>query len=148
MYNNETKDRFIELRADGLSLAEIAQQLNISKRTLVNWNRNLHSEIRALRAVQIEDLHEKIFANHELEAKRLAELQTKVETEIERRHFKYLDERDLVVIRASDLVRRQISRYRKEVANLYPPSTQQPESATAVEVIAPAQVERAQSQAA
>ncbi len=38
MHTNETKDRFIELRAQGLSLAKIASDLGVSKRTLVDWN--------------------------------------------------------------------------------------------------------------
>jgi hypothetical protein len=51
MYNNDTNDQFAELRAKGLSLSRIASDLRVSQRTLVDWNRQLAPDIRALRAV-------------------------------------------------------------------------------------------------
>ena len=58
MYCNDTKDQFAELRAKGLSLSRIASDINVSQRTLVEWNRQLASDIRDLRAVHLEALHE------------------------------------------------------------------------------------------
>ena len=49
MYDQQTKNRFIDLRAQGLSLARIALDLDISKRTAVDWNRQFQTEILSLR---------------------------------------------------------------------------------------------------
>jgi hypothetical protein len=50
------KDRFIELRAQGLTYDLIAQELNVSKRTLVFWNRALKAQIDLFRAAHLESL--------------------------------------------------------------------------------------------
>jgi hypothetical protein len=123
MHNNETKDQFIELRAAGLSLNDISKQINVCKRTLVHWNRNLQPDIRAERAAEIEALHDRIFASHERDAHRLAALQEKVEADIERRNFKYFDACDLLAIRASAIVRNEIRRCRREITRLYDSTT-------------------------
>src|SRR5437660_12617905 len=38
MQPNETKDKFVELRAQGWSPARITTEINVSKRRLINWN--------------------------------------------------------------------------------------------------------------
>jgi hypothetical protein len=38
MYDIETKQQFIRLRARGASIREIAEHLNISKNTITDWN--------------------------------------------------------------------------------------------------------------
>jgi hypothetical protein len=53
------KERFIELRAQGLTHDLIAQELNVSPRTLVYWNRALKAQIDALRAARLESLLDK-----------------------------------------------------------------------------------------
>ncbi len=50
------KDRFIELRAQGLTYDLIAQELNVSKRTLLFWNRALKDQIDLFRAAHLESL--------------------------------------------------------------------------------------------
>jgi hypothetical protein len=71
MYDIETKTQFLELRAKGWSLARIAERLNIAQRTLVDWNRQEHEQIRVLRAIECEALQEKILATHEQQLVRL-----------------------------------------------------------------------------
>ena len=39
MYDTDTKNQFLELRAKGWSLSRIAERLNVARRTLVDWNR-------------------------------------------------------------------------------------------------------------
>ncbi len=38
MHIQDTQDKFVELRAQGWTLAHIATELHVSKRTLVEWN--------------------------------------------------------------------------------------------------------------
>jgi hypothetical protein len=59
------KDRFIELRAQGLTYDLIAQELNVSKRTLLFWNRELKDRIDLFRAVHLESLLDRYCALRE-----------------------------------------------------------------------------------
>ena len=54
---NASTGKFIELRAQGHSLADIAAKIHVSQRTLVAWNRKFKPDILALRAQELEDLH-------------------------------------------------------------------------------------------
>ena len=106
MYPTETKTKFIELRAQGLSLARISSKLGVCKRTLVDWHRDCQPEISSLRAVELEALHERLLASHETEVTRLAGLQKKLETELARRTLEFTSTERLFQLDA--LVRRQL----------------------------------------
>ena len=71
MYDADAKHQFLELRAKGWSLARIAERLKVGQRTLVDWNRQEHEQIRTLRAIESESLQEKILATREQELTRL-----------------------------------------------------------------------------
>ena len=43
--NIEKQQKFIELRAEGLSFDEIAKRVNISKPTLIKWSKELKDKI-------------------------------------------------------------------------------------------------------
>jgi len=49
MYTRDNQDKSIELRAQGWSLRHIATEIRVSKRTLVDWNREFASDIQSLR---------------------------------------------------------------------------------------------------
>lgn len=51
MKDTDTKQRFIELRAKGLSFDKISDKLNTSKQTLINWQSEFNAEIANLKAV-------------------------------------------------------------------------------------------------
>lgn len=55
----EQKERFIELRAAGHSYAACAQQLGVSKPTLISWARELSLEIQNARALRLDELFER-----------------------------------------------------------------------------------------
>jgi|SRR5579884_2802724 len=65
----ETKQKFIELRANNESYASIAKKLGVSKTTLISWAKDCETEIRNLRAITFESLQEqyKIGKQHELQ---------------------------------------------------------------------------------
>ena len=52
----EQKNRFIQLRAKGYSLAKIAKELHVSKGTLSNWNQDLEQQIAQAKAMELEAL--------------------------------------------------------------------------------------------
>ena len=90
MYSAEKQDEFIELRAQGWSLAHIARHLSVSKRTLVDWNREFAKEIQDFRAIELEFLHEKINASREQTVERLTRLQKDVDDELVNRNLRYV----------------------------------------------------------
>jgi transcriptional regulator with XRE-family HTH domain len=85
MKDNETKDRFVELRAQGKSFATIAEELNVSKPTLIEWSKDLQVEIANLRAVNVEALHERYRLTKERQLQALSHQLETVEAEIEKR---------------------------------------------------------------
>ena len=58
MKDNTTKERFIELRAEGYSFTRIAQELGVSKPTLIQWHKELEREIANLKFLRFESLLE------------------------------------------------------------------------------------------
>jgi hypothetical protein len=54
MHDEQTVQRFIELRSQGWPFARIATELNVSKPTLINWSRKHQFQIQNLRAIELE----------------------------------------------------------------------------------------------
>ncbi|MEM8483996.1 MAG: hypothetical protein AAF564_00530 [Bacteroidota bacterium] len=59
MKNMDTKERFIELRARSYSFDKIAEELDVSKPTLIKWHKEFEREIVNLRYIHVEGLLEK-----------------------------------------------------------------------------------------
>jgi hypothetical protein len=95
MHSTDTKSRFIELRAQGWSLARIAGHLAVSKRTLVDWNQHAQAEIRALKAVELEALQEKLLASHEAELTQLTAHLERIEQELAGRSLEVVSTENL-----------------------------------------------------
>jgi len=106
MYDTDTKNQFLELRAKGWSLSRIAEQLNIARRTLVTWNRLEYEQIRTLRSIEREALQEKILATHEQELVRLKTELDRLEAELAKRRVEVVSIENLY--RLSALVRAAI----------------------------------------
>ena len=88
IYTSDKIDKFIELRAQGRSLARIALDLDISKRTAVDWNRQFQTEIVSLRQFELEAIHEKFALTFERELSHLAKQRNAVEQELATRDFR------------------------------------------------------------
>jgi len=110
MHSTDTKSRFIELRAKGWSLARIADHLGVAKRTLVDWNQHAQTEIRALKAVELEALQEKLLASHEAELTQLNTHLQRVETELATRTLEFVSTENLYRLAAQ--LRRQLQQTR------------------------------------
>jgi hypothetical protein len=83
----QTKEKFIELRAAGKSFEGIAQELDVSKPTLIGWSKELSMEIRNLKAIRLEALQEQY---HVLQARRIELIGQKLQAVVDE-----LDKRDL-----------------------------------------------------
>jgi len=123
--------------ADGLSFDAIAEKLNVSKQTLLRRARDHDIEIRSLRAVQLDAIYDKIFASHEVEAKRLASLQSKLEAAIASRTFTIGSTFDF--IKASTRVRKEIREFRKNTVDTFLAKPSKPAAQIAQERQQPAQ---------
>ena len=95
MYPDERIDKFIELRARGWSLGHIATDLDVSKRTLVDWNREHAKEVQSVHALELELLKEKIIASREEQLDHLHRLQKDIADELGSRRLKYIETEDL-----------------------------------------------------
>ena len=126
MYTSEKRDKFVELRAQGWSLSHIATELDITKRTLVDWNRDLATEVQSLRTLELELVQEKILASRQEELDRLYRLQKDIADELGNRRLKYIDTEKL--FRLSLDLRHEIERLVNAKAALGQDSTERANS--------------------
>ena len=82
MKDQETVQKFIELRAQGLSYRAIAQQLNVALGTLVNWSREHQHLVNNLQAIAWEDFLARVLAPKRERVQSLVEQLRRLETEL------------------------------------------------------------------
>jgi hypothetical protein len=80
-----TVQRFIELRVQGKVYSQIAAELNVSKPTLIAWSRKHQHMIDNLRAIEREQLLEKLLASSEARMQALGEQLRAAEVELAKR---------------------------------------------------------------
>ncbi len=85
MIDSTVKDRFVELRAQGKSFAVIAEELGVSKPTLITWSREQALQIGNLRAINDEALREKYRLTKQRELETYSHQLEAVETELNKR---------------------------------------------------------------
>ena len=85
MKNNETKDRFIELRSQGLPFAKIAAELNVSKTALINWEHDFKEEIDNLRAIELEAMYDKYYLSVRKKVEFFGDVLARIQGELETR---------------------------------------------------------------
>ena len=83
----ETKQKFIELRAQGLSFDKIAKELGKSKQTLIDWSRDFMGEIANLKAIQLEEMYETFYLTKENRLQTLGTMLSKIKEEVETREL-------------------------------------------------------------
>jgi len=94
MKTQEVKEKFVELRARDWSFAKIAEELEVSKPTLIEWARELDQEISNLKAIELETLQEKYYLQKaqkiELYGEQLKKIKAALDERIEKRDLKDL----------------------------------------------------------
>ena len=105
MHTQDTKNRFLDLRARGWSLDRIAERIHVSRSTLIMWNRELQWEIRTVRAMDREAIFEKIKASVDEDLAQIIAQRKKVQKEIARRKLDDVPTEKLYQLAA--LLRRQ-----------------------------------------
>jgi hypothetical protein len=107
MHNENTVQRFIELRASGMTYARLMTELNVSKPTLLAWSRKHQFQIHNLKAIELEALGEKWLASVTDRVNAWGEQLRKVEAELAQREVGDLTTPQLHALAQS--LRRQIS---------------------------------------
>ena len=106
MKDQETQQKFVELRAQGRSFARIAEELQVSRRTLIEWSRKFQFEIQNQRAIELEALRESYLAGCEEQVRQLGERLREVEAELATRQVAELSTPRLFTLAGS--LRRQL----------------------------------------
>jgi len=57
--DQDLKNKFVEMRAAGMSYAKIAMALHVSKNTLLRWSKDFAGEISKMKSARLEELCEK-----------------------------------------------------------------------------------------
>lgn len=88
MKDIKTKERFIELRGCGISYEKIAEELCVSKQTLINWSKELSNDIANFKAIHLEALLEKHLVAKSHRVKLFGENLLRLSAELESRDLK------------------------------------------------------------
>ncbi|NQV12430.1 hypothetical protein HQ524_03625 [Candidatus Uhrbacteria bacterium] len=86
----KTKEKFIELRAEGLSYAAISKSIDVGKSTLVGWGREMELDIRECKDERLNEVRVKYKLHREAQMQRYGKWLKKIETELSKRDFSYL----------------------------------------------------------
>lgn len=106
MHDENTVQRFIELRAQGWSYARLMTELNVTKPTLIAWSRKHQFQIQNLKTIELEALGEKWLTSVADRINSLGEQLRAVETELKQRSVGDLTTPQLYSVARS--LRRQI----------------------------------------
>ncbi len=109
MLDNETKEKFIELRATGKSYKNISQDLGVSKPTLIQWSKEFSNEIANMKAIEMDDLQERFYICKKRRIELLGEQVEAIKTELSTRELKSLPTEKLL-----DLLSKFTSNLRSE----------------------------------
>lgn len=80
-------EKFIQLKVQGTSLAEISKTLNVSKPTLISWSRTYIIEIENLKSLEVEHIRKKFSFSREKNLEKLLQISTKIDVELLERDF-------------------------------------------------------------
>ena len=106
----DEKKKFIELKAKGLSLSKISNELNISKPTLVKWSQEYNKEIRNLLYLQFESIITECQLEQSARIESMAKILRKALDELNSRSFADLNIKDLISIieQTSEKLRKEL----------------------------------------
>ncbi len=88
MKDNETKEQFIVMRAQGLSYQKISERLNTSKPTLLKWSAEMAERIDEAKILAVDAVLEEYGISRVSKVRQLATILKKIEDELATRDFK------------------------------------------------------------
>ena len=112
MEKHEKRLKFIEYRAAGWSYAKICEELHISKATCASWQKELETEIQALKADALAELYTNYGMAKEARIKKLGETIGEIDKAIAAADFSTIPAEKLLKIKLE---------YERELKNEYAP---------------------------
>lgn len=94
------KEKFIEMRAQGISFAKISKEINVSKPILIEWNREFEKEIAHRQFLAAEELLEQYDLMRMARLERFTTLLNSALSELKKRNLELLSAKELL-----DLIR-------------------------------------------
>mgnify|MGYP001077697284 CR=1 FL=1 len=99
VHTMEVKDQFIELRAKGHTLEEVGRTLDVSKPTLIGWQKEFQTDIGNRKALEMEALQEKYKANWFQRIKTVGEEVEKLNEELEKRDYSDMATKEILEVK-------------------------------------------------
>ena len=121
MKSDTTKQKFIQLRAEGLSYAKISEQLHLSKATCSSWENKFAEEIATLKKDHLQELYDEYAMAKEARIKALGKVLNKIDDAI--------DDADFSAMTPAQLLDARL-KYQKALSNEYVPTTNSSPSIT------------------
>lgn len=107
------KEKFIEMRAQGISFIKISKEINVSKPILIEWNKEFEKEIAHRQFLAAEELLERYDLMRTARLKRFALLLNKALSELKKRNLESLSSKELL-----DLIRYLEARLSEESSKI------------------------------
>lgn len=109
MKDKKTKERFVKLRAEGMSYDRIARKIHVSKQTLIDWSKEYEFLIRNLKAIELEVLQEKYFATKRMRIELFGDRLNVIKNELAKRDFSNISTEKLfeLLIRCSLILKNE-----------------------------------------
>jgi len=108
MHDEQTVQRFVELRASGWTYARSMTELHVTKPTLIAWSRKHQFQIQNLKAIELEALRDKWLASVTDRVNALGVQLQQVKSELAKRNLTELSTPQLFIV--SRQLRHQIER--------------------------------------
>lgn len=114
MKTMEEKQKFIELRAKGISFDKIANELRVSKPTLLKWNQDFQKEIANLLYFQIESTLSQFRLEKCARIESMATILSKALEELRSRSMQDLSTKELlgIIHQANERLEKEVSSVR------------------------------------
>lgn len=94
----EARQRFIELRAAGLSYEAVSKELGVSKQTLINWSKDLALDIQNARGLRLDELAQKFFVAKEKRIEAFGQRLAAILAELDKRNMNELETDKLLTL--------------------------------------------------
>ena len=85
--NLDIKERFIKLRANGVSYDKIAKKLSIDRNTAIEWGKQFNKEIANMKSIRLENLIEQFTLSVEDKVKLWGNIVNRIYDALEERSF-------------------------------------------------------------
>lgn len=85
MKSTETKEAFVQMRAEGKPYHDIAKALGVSKQTLIDWSKDLCEDIQNLKSIRMDAVYEQFALTKEARVKTLGEALDRIKEELSKR---------------------------------------------------------------